>query len=99
MKIKWKELYKDMKNVLLKHFRPEVGPEPVEVQLLKSISRIQAQQKSLNDIREGFAPLAKQLGDGEILRELDRLAKMAPTEAESCDPVVRSDAKEDLMFG
>jgi len=94
--MKWRELYKDLKNVLLKHVRPpKTEAERVEVGLVKSIIKLQQQQKDLNKIRDGFGDLARQLKDDDVFRELDKLAKMAPTDPDSCEPVARS---EDVMF-
>lgn len=95
MKIKWKELYKDMKNVLLKHFRPET-PEPdgPAVGLIQMIQALQARQKELNDLRDSTAELVGMLQDNDVLLELRRLEAMAPKE--SVEPVACS---EDVMFG
>ncbi len=94
MKIEWGELCKDLKNVLLKHFRPEVGPEPAEVGLLKMVVSVQKQQRDLNNIRDELGESVRLLNASEILKEFSRLQQLAPSEG--AEPVARS---EDVMFG
>ena len=96
MKVKWSDLFKDLKGVLLKHFRPTVDPDPVEVKVLKMIVSVQKQQRELNGIRDGIGESVRLLNDSEILQEFDRLAKMPPAESESVEPVA---SHEDVMFG
>jgi len=96
MKIKWKELYEDMKNVLKKHFRPEKPEEMCpEAQLIQMIRLVENQQKNVNGLRDGLLPLVDMMKSDEVLSELHRLEAMALPK-ESVEPVANS---EDVMFG
>lgn len=93
--MKWRELYKDLRGVLLKHFRPQ-KPEPdgPAVGLIQMIQALQARQKELNGLRDSTAELVGMLQDNDVLSELHRLEAMTPKE--SVEPLASS---EDVMFG
>jgi hypothetical protein len=97
MKVKWSDLFKDLKGVILKHFRPE-KPEAMcpEARLIQMINLVKNQQKSVNGLRDGLLPLVDMMKNDEVLSELHRLEAMAPKE--SIEPVASSDKDEDVMF-
>lgn len=98
MKVKWSDLFKDIKNVFKKHFRPE-KPEPdgPVVSVIKMIQSIQRQPQGVNQVRKDTAELVGMLQDNDVLAELHKLESMAS--APKDEQSVEQHKLDDPMFG
>lgn len=103
----WKSLYNDLISVFKRHFMPPIPTQAIPVpkpeadipavRLVKMIAGLQRQQQELNNLRASITSSAGLFKDDEVLRELSRLAAMAPND-EAFDKH-DYDGYDDFMFG